>query len=453
MECVAYMRVSTEKQAEEGYGLDSQKRDIQDYCRKNELIISEWYIDDGYSGKNIDRPMIQRLITDCGKNRVKCVVTFALDRIARSTYDTIYILERVFQKNNVELRCVHNTVHYETPSEQFQTQIIAAVAEYERKNIVLRMRGGMLERIKQGYWRGGGNLPYCYYYDKDDGILKVIPERKEQANKAIQMFIEGHSDESILKTLGFRNEITVRNLLTSVVNIGMIPYKGKLYQGRHEPIFDRETFEFAQQVRATRRNARAYSRTETNLLTGLCYCGVCGCKMRYQKWTHGKHKLYCYSRNSTMKFIPNYNHDCNNTMEWASDIEEQVENEILKISVSLSDYSPTSKQSKIEIIENRIEKESSKLKRLYSLYAEGNDTVLDMVKKQEHDIERLKAELTTERLAEKKEPKKDFVFGEMKKLADVWEHIDKQKRNSLLKIIISKIVIVNGNIEIILNDF
>ena len=46
MECVAYMRVSTEKQAEEGNGLESQKRDIELYCRKNELIIADWYIDD-----------------------------------------------------------------------------------------------------------------------------------------------------------------------------------------------------------------------------------------------------------------------------------------------------------------------------------------------------------------------------------------------------------------------
>lgn len=50
MECVAYMRVSTEKQAVEGNGLDSQKRDIENYCRKNELVITDWYIDDGYTG-------------------------------------------------------------------------------------------------------------------------------------------------------------------------------------------------------------------------------------------------------------------------------------------------------------------------------------------------------------------------------------------------------------------
>jgi site-specific DNA recombinase len=76
MKCVAYMRVSTEKQAEEGNGLESQKRDIENYCRKNELIIADWYVDEGYTGSNMNRPELQRLITDCSRKKVNCVVAF-----------------------------------------------------------------------------------------------------------------------------------------------------------------------------------------------------------------------------------------------------------------------------------------------------------------------------------------------------------------------------------------
>ena len=52
MECVVYMRVSTEKQAEEGNGLESQKRDIENYCKKNEYIITDYYIDDKVRNKH-----------------------------------------------------------------------------------------------------------------------------------------------------------------------------------------------------------------------------------------------------------------------------------------------------------------------------------------------------------------------------------------------------------------
>ena len=108
MECVAYMRVSTEKQAEEGNGLDSQKRDIELFCRKNELVVADWYVDDGYTGANMDRPELQRLINDCIKKRVKCVVAFKLDRLSRSMIDGLYIIERVFQPNQVLFKCVHD---------------------------------------------------------------------------------------------------------------------------------------------------------------------------------------------------------------------------------------------------------------------------------------------------------------------------------------------------------
>lgn len=61
--------------------------------------------------------------------------------------------------------------------------------------------------------------------------------------------------------------------------------------------------------------------------------------MRYQKWTHGKHKIYCCSRDKAMKYLPNFNPDCNNSLEWAADIEKQVESEILKISLNLQSAS------------------------------------------------------------------------------------------------------------------
>ena len=240
MECVAYMRVSTEKQAEEGNGLDSQKRDIESYCRKNELIVSDWYIDDGYTGANMDRPELQRLVNDCSRKRVKCVVAFKLDRLSRSMIDGLYLIERVFQPNNIIFKCVHDSVSYDSPMEQAYTQMMAVFAQLDKNTMMLRMRGGMLERVKQGYWMGGGNTPYCYTYDKEKGYLVPISERKEQANKALDLFISGNSDVSIQKILGYPSENTTKMVLTSVVNIGMIPYKGNIYQGVHEPIFDKD---------------------------------------------------------------------------------------------------------------------------------------------------------------------------------------------------------------------
>lgn len=454
MNCVAYMRVSTEKQVEEGNGLDSQKRDIEIYCRKNELIISDWYIDDGYTGANTDRPALQRLITDCSKHRIKCIVAFKLDRLSRSMVDGIYLIERVFMPNEVEFKCVHDSVNYDSPMEQAYTQMMAVFAQLDKNTMLLRMRGGMLERVKKGYWMGGGNTPYCYRYDTESGILIPIPERAEQARQALDMFISGYSDEQIMKMFGYKSEFVVRRILTGVVNIGMIPYKGEVFQGLHDPIFDKNRFELAQEIRKSRRLTRTkcFDR-ETNLLTGLCYCGVCGCKMRYQKWTHGKHRIYCCSRNKDLNYIPNWSENCDNSLVWAIDIENQVEKEILKISVNLSKSKPKEKKSKLEIMESQLDKEKVKLKRLYSLYADGNDTVLDMIKDLELKIDGMKLKIAEEAKSPLNTQKKEFVYENIKNLADMWGHIDKAKKNSVLKSIISKIVIVNNDIEIQLKNF
>lgn len=453
MECVAYMRVSTEKQAEDGNGLDSQKRDIENYCRKNEMIISDWYIDDGYTGANMNRPALQRLVNDCTRHRVKAVVAFKLDRLSRSMVDGIYMIERIFVPNNIVFKCVHDSVSYDSPMEQAYTQMMAVFAQLDKNTMLLRMRGGMLERVKQGFWMGGGNAPYCYSYNDKTGILEPIQERADQARKALDMFIDGASDERICKILGFSSEATVRSVLTGVVNIGMIAYKGGVYKGRHEPIFDIDKFELAQEIRKSRRTARSYCRTEPNLLTGLCYCGICGCKMRYQKWTHGNHKIHCYSRNRAMNRLPNYNSNCTNTAVWSKDIETAVENEVIKISLNLSMYKPKEKASRADILTAQVGKEQKRLKRLYELYADGNDTILDMIKECENKLTELANELSCENKKSRNTQKKELVYENIKKLADVWWNISKPQKNAILKTIISKVVIVNGNVEIQLKNF
>ena len=402
----------------------------------------------------MDRPELQRRISDCVAKRIKCVVAFKLDRLSRSMVDGIYMIERVFQPNNILFKCVHDSISYDSPMEQAYTQMMAVFAQLDKNTMLLRMRGGMLERVKQGYWMGGGNTPYCYSYSKETGTLVPILERKKQANEAIDLFLQGYSDVKIRDMLGFKSEMVVRSLLTSLVNIGYIPYKGKIYKGKHEPIFEIDEFNLAQEVRKNRRKKKTTCiNKEPNLLTGLCYCGVCGCAMRYQKWTHGKHKIYCMSRNKFMSYLPNYDANCNNSLEWATDIEKQVEAEIMKISLNLSSQKPVAKQSKIEIIQSQIKKEENRRKRLFNLYADGNDDVLDMIKQSDDTINSLKEQLETELSSKEANKKKSVAYENIKKIADVWDNIDKRNKNMILKSIIDKIIIVNGDIEIQLKNF
>ena len=93
------------------------------------------------------------------------------------------------------------------------------------------------------------------------------------------------------------------------------------------------------------------------------------------------------------------------------------------------------------------------MKRLYGLYADGNDTVLSMIKERDANISAIKENISEERKNFSVKQKNTIVYDEIKKLADVWDSIGKKQKNMILKTIIDKIIIVNGNIEIQLKNF
>lgn len=451
MRCVAYLRVSTEKQVE-GNGLESQKRDIIEYAKKNNMLIAEWYIDDGYTGSNLNRPALEKLINDCCMKKITDVIAFKLDRLSRGMIDGLYLIEKIFIPNGVNLQCVHDSINYNSPMEQAYTQMMAVFAQLDKNTMMLRMRGGMLERVKKGYWMGGGVLPYCYTYDKNTGILVPIQERKKIANVAMDLFIEGYSDARIRDVLGFKCETSVRKILTSPVNIGMIKYKGKLYNGLHEPIFELEKFQMAQEIRKGRQKKRMYTGPKVNMLTGLCYCGICGCAMRYQKWgPHNRHKIYCCSNNKHLHYLPNHNPSCNNTHEWAKRIEQQVITAIQDISINIDNYIPNNPFDMVDTLKQQLDSYSSKLKRLYLLYAEGNDSIVDAIKEVEEQKQKTKEELA--KIETKPKDSKDIILSRISTLKEVWGNTNDEQKNRILKTIIDRILITNDNVEIQLKEF
>ena len=96
-----YIRVSTDAQAEEGYSIEAQKEQLGAYCISKGIKNYEYYIDGGWSGSNIERPEIQRLIKEAKEHKISHCIVFKLDRLSRSQKDTLYIIEDVFIPNDV----------------------------------------------------------------------------------------------------------------------------------------------------------------------------------------------------------------------------------------------------------------------------------------------------------------------------------------------------------------
>lgn len=94
-----YIRVSTQEQAQEGYSIGAQTDRLTAYCKAKDWNIADIYTDPGFSGSNMQRPALQRLLDDVRAGAVDCVLVYKLDRLSRSQKDTLTIIEDLLLKN------------------------------------------------------------------------------------------------------------------------------------------------------------------------------------------------------------------------------------------------------------------------------------------------------------------------------------------------------------------
>lgn len=439
---VAYLRVSTEAQTEK-YGLDIQKQKIIEYCGHEGVIIDKWYVDGGYSGSKLDRPEIQELLDDAEKGQIAKVFIYKLDRMSRDVIDTLNLLYRVLPKYEVQVISMTEDLRFENPMDKVMIGVNAIMGQYEREVIYMRTRAGMKERVKKGLWMGGGRVPWGYYYDRNDGILHPHPEQAEMVRKTYEMYIDGYSCDKIAKILGFKGERIVDQILKRKSNIGIIEYNGQEYNGKHEPIVSKEIFYKAQEC-MKRRHTNSHI-ANNHILTGLCYCGRCGARMRYQKW--GKyHKLVCYSQyGESGKQYMIKDPNCDNEKVRAARIEEEVEDCFKRFIINVEEKQ--SHKSNQKFIESAIDKSNSKIKKLYHLYAENeNDNLLEVIREEEERLKELKKDLQEE--IKKESDNKSLDLKEIKRVADVWDMIDNKEKNKVLKMCVDKVVIDGEDIEI-----
>ncbi len=438
---VAYLRVSTEAQTEK-YGLDMQKQKILDYCNREGVVIDKWYIDGGYSGSKLDRPQITELLDDSEKGLIAKVFIYKLDRMSRDVIDTLNLLYRFLPKYGVQVVSMTEDLKFENPMDKVMIGVNAIMGQYEREVIYMRTRAGMKERVKKGLWMGGGRTPYGYYYDRNDGILHPKEDEAEIVRKAYKLYIDGYSCERISKMLGFKGERIVTQIIKRKSNIGIIEYKGEEYKGLHEPIVDEHTFYQAQEC-MKKRHTNSHV-TNDNILTGLCYCGVCGARMRYQKW--GKyHKLVCYSQYKHGKEYMIKDPNCDNDKVRASEIEAEVEDAFKRFSVNVEETQKT--ESKAEIIEDAIKKSNTKIKKYYSLYAEKeSDNLMELIQEEENRVSDLKMELSMFKDAERGVDVEKI--DKIRRISDVWEKLNSREKNKALKQCVEKVVILNDNVKV-----
>lgn len=444
-----YIRVSTDRQAEEGYSIEVQRERLEAYAKTFDGIVkTELYIDDGFSGASLERPAMQRLINDAEKRSVTHVCVYKLDRLSRSQKDTLHLIEDVFLPNNVAFVSVQESFNTATAFGRAVVGILSVFAQLERENIYERTRSGMLKRVEAGFWPGGGGTPFGYDYDSEKGIL-VPNQDADTVRQIYELYLQGFSLQSIADMLGLKYEKLAAQILSRKTNIGIIEYNGVEFKGRHEAIVPPEIFERAMAQKALRSEKRLVTATP-HLLSGMVYCGVCGAKMRYLKWGKAGYKLVCYSQLKSKPYLIK-DPDCDNESIWAHEVERTVLSDLF--SFTADDIQPDETVTRellspLEILSRNREEARTKLKRLYDLYArDGNEILLESIKELSSELAVLEGKIEKEQ--ESSRGAKDIMLAREKlcNVRSTWEYMAEREKRTILASVIEKITVTHYSVR------
>lgn len=297
-EIAIYTRVSTDEQAREGISLEEQKHRLQSYC-----IAMGWkhnikfYIDDGYSAKDIDRPQLKKLLEDVKANKIAKVIVTKLDRLSRKLLNLLELID-LFQQNGVSFISISESFDTNTPSGRLTLQVLGAVAEFERERIKERVVDNMHHAAHKGQWLT--SAPYGYELLNKE--LKIHEEKAKVVRRIYDLYLNENkgyltiakllNEESIPSPSGkeWWNR-TVKLVLSNPVYKGTTiwnrtegskktrPTKGLeewiIKENTHEPIIDPETWDLVQE-KMSQKALPARAQSSPHLLSGLLKCPVCG---------------------------------------------------------------------------------------------------------------------------------------------------------------------------------
>lgn len=417
-----YIRVSTTEQAEEGYSLGEQEERLKKYCEAMGWEVVKVYSDPGYSGGNMERPALTQMLKAIENGEADIVLVDKLDRLSRSQFDTLYMIQKIFNLYNVAFVSRAEAFDTSTPFGRAMVGILAVFAELERERIKERMAEGKEGRIKEGKWRGGNTVPYGYDYNPDTDILEPNEYEAMIVNEIFEMIAQRMPMRAVASELnakGYKSktnskwiDTTIRGMAVNQVYIGKQLYKGEWKDALHTPIVSQELFDKVQVIMEERKinNAKYRPGKRYNSpLGGLIWCHNCHAKFQWKKWSKNKSVYICLSRAKTdQKLVKDIN--CKNRVYEDKLIEEAVYNEIRKLK-SDETYIDSVRSSvdvtdKINLIQKQIEtlnKQISKYMDLYSLDEIDMETVKKKIKPLTQERNLLSSEI--ELLEEESKPR------------------------------------------------
>lgn len=296
LRCAIYTRKSTEDGLEQEFNsLDAQYEACTAYALSQQhegwSLVDERYDDGGFSGGNMDRPGLTRLLADIAAGKIDIVLLYKIDRLTRSLTDFARIVE-VMDEAGANFVSITQSFNNTTSMGRLTLNMLLSFAQFEREVTGERIRDKIAASKKKGLWMGG---PVPLGYEVRDRKLHVKEDEARQVRRIMRRYLALGTVPLLVKELedeGYRTKVqkrtsgphkggclyrrgTLYHLLSNRIYRGMILHKGKAYPGEHEAIVEQDLWDEVQAL--LRQNACGTSRRrkhrETSLLVGKVFDG------------------------------------------------------------------------------------------------------------------------------------------------------------------------------------
>jgi site-specific DNA recombinase len=290
--CAIYTRKSTDHGLElEFNSLDAQREACEAYIKSQAAecwqTLPTRYDDAAYSGGNIDRPALQKLLKDIETGHIDVVVVYKIDRLTRSLADFAKLVE-IFDARSVSFVAITQQFNTTTSMGRLTLNVLLSFAQFERELASERVRDKVAASRKKGKWTGG-SVPLGY--DIKDKRLVVNPDEAKIVRMIFTRYLALKSFQKVIDELNDKGIVTKKRpvadriaggitftygplayLLRNHTYLGETGHGGHWFPGEHEPIIARGLFEEVQHLLKSKGARRIGRRHKSNaLLTGILF--------------------------------------------------------------------------------------------------------------------------------------------------------------------------------------
>lgn len=462
MKAAIYCRVSTLEQATEGYSIGVQKEKLSAYATAQSYDIVEIYSDEGFSGKTLLRPAMERLIADVKANRVDIVLIYKLDRLSRHVKDVLELVE-LFDKYNVTLYSLTENLDLSSPFGRAALKMSATFSELERETIVERMQMGKAARARSGKYTCPGKSPFGYRLDKKTDRMEIVPEEADAIRDMYAKYIDGYSFRKLYAYCRekypdirfFSNSMCCKPVIERPLYAGYFMHNGELIKAtNYDPIITYETYLRAQEAIKRNTTKREHDNTPY-LLTGLVYCARCGrafCGKRRAHKVGGIEKYAYTSYGCTARLKYNSSEHgavpCDNVIYPTEELDNIVENMVQNIEFTefVTPQSSNGIIDKLFLDNGELKKQKERLLDLYLNESIDKDTYtlrFDAINKQ---IQKNLAVIDNEKQSIAQSPTVSIEY--LKKRQKEFPFATKKEKRRLIQQLVKQIVIDGAKITI-----